>query len=73
MPLPDGNNSVAHLSVPYSGLVRQHDSSLAWREIAVRCLFLDDFVPHDNGGGTDAVHVSTMFCQTESVLINSRP
>jgi hypothetical protein len=31
MRLPDGNNSTAHLSAPYNGLIRQHDSLLAWR------------------------------------------
>ena len=59
MQLPDGNNSVAHLSVPYNGLVRQHDSSLTWQEIAVRCLYLDDFVPDGNVSGIREAPAST--------------
>ena len=36
MRLPDDNISAAHLSVPYNGLIRQHDSLFAWRlEITV--------------------------------------
>jgi hypothetical protein len=58
MRLPDDNISTAYLSVPYNGLIRQHDSLLAWRsEITVRCLYPDDFVRHDNGPGNHSVHV----------------
>jgi hypothetical protein len=65
MRLPDGNISAAHLSVFYSRLVHQHDPLLVWRlEITESCLNPDDFVRHDNGRGTHAVHVLTMFRQT---------
>jgi len=48
MRLPDGNISAARPSVPYNGLIRQHDSLLAWRlEITVHCLYPDDFVRHE--------------------------
>ena len=48
MQLADGNISAAHLSVSYNRQFRQHDSLLSWQlEIAVRCLYLDDFVRHD--------------------------
>jgi hypothetical protein len=72
MRLPSGNISTAHLSVLCSRLVRQVVSSLSWRlEITIRCLYLDDFVRHDNGRGTRGVHVLTMFHQIESASINT--
>ena len=44
MRLPDGNISTAHLSVPYNGLICQHDSLLVQRfEVTVLCLYPDDF------------------------------
>ena len=74
MRLPDGNISAAHPIVPYNGLIRQHDSLLAWwLDITVRCLCPDDFVRHDNGPGNHAMHVLATFRQTESTSTNSRP
>ena len=53
MRLPDDNISAAHLSVPYNGLIRQHDSLFAWQlEITVHCLCPDDFARHDNAPDT---------------------
>jgi len=53
---------------------RKLDSLLSWRlEIAGHCFYLNDFVQHDNGRGTHAVHVVTTFHQTESTSINSCP
>ena len=73
MQLPDENISAAHLTVPYNRPIGQRDSLLLLRlEITVRCLYLDDFVRHDNGRVTHAVHVVTTFRRTESTSNHGR-
>ena len=53
MRLPDGNISATHPSVLYSQLIRQHYYLLSWLlEITAHCLYLDDFVRHDNAPDT---------------------